>query len=265
MQRIWRIVGALLSIAFLGFILAAAQQLWGSGADRQLWLEQSLWQRPAAKVLAWVNDSLASWLKAPQLARQNLALLESNRSLQAKVTELQALERENQELRAMLKLKQRFPVKSVAAEVIVRDPQGWYAQIVVDKGSAEGVSESMVAIASGNLVGKVSEVGKHSALVHLITSESVVVPVKLAKNGATGVMYGENDAACKGRYFHRDVKAAPQDVVLTSGLGDIYPGGLMIGRIGPQSSIRENLFQEMTIVPAADLTALRYVVLVQKQ
>ena len=263
MKRIWRILGALLTVTALGLILAAAQ-LWGSGAERQLWLEQSIWQKPAAKALSWINDSLASWLKAPQLARQNVALLENNRALQAKVEELRALEKENQELRRMLKIKQRFAGKALAAEVIVRDPQDWYAQIVVDKGSAEGVTPSMVVLASGYLVGRVSEVGKHSALVRLITSESVVVPVKLAKNGATGVMYGESDFICKGRYFQRDVKALPRDAVLTSGLGDIYPGNIMVGRVGPQTAIRENLFQEMTIVPEVDFASLRHVMLVQK-
>ena len=263
MKKIWRVLGALLFIVVLGLTLTAGQ-LWGSGAERQLWLEQSVWQKPLAGALSWINDSLASWLKAPQLARQNVALLESNRALQAKVEELRALERENQELRRMLQLKQRFAGKALTAEVIVRDPQDWYAQIVVDKGSAEGVAPSMVVLASGSLVGKVSEVGKHSSQVRLITSDSVAVPVKLAKNGATGVMYGESGFICKGRYFQRDVQALPRDVVLTSGLGDIYPGNIMVGRIGPQTAIRENLFQEMTIVPAVDLASLRHVVLVQK-
>ena len=263
LKKTGRVLAALLFIALLGLVLAAAQ-LYFSGIDGQLWLEQSVWQKPVSKTLCWLNDSIVSWMKAPQLARQNISLMEENRTLRGQAEISQALERENRELREALQLKKRFPAKSIAAEVIVRDPQAWYAQIVVDKGSSEGVTSSMVAVASGNLVGKVAEVGKHSSLIKLITSERSVVPVCLAKNGATGIVYGENDRACRGRYFHRDVKTAPRDLIVTSGLGEIYPAGIIVGRIGPQTAIKENLFQEMTVVPEVDWASLQRVVLLQK-
>ena len=263
MKNLGRFLGTLGLIVAAGLLLILAQLI-SSGPEGCFWLEQSALLRPIARVLSWADDSVASLTKAPQLARQNIALLEKNRTLENKLAAMQALEQENREMRDMLKLKSRFSKNSVAAEVISRDPQAWYAQVVVDKGSADGVTDSMVAVASGSLLGRVSEVGRHSSIIRLLTADRTAVPVKLSGSGATVVLYGVNGKNCRGRYFHRDTKAAPKTAVLTSGLGDIYPGGILVGRVGAQDAVCEDLFQELQIVPSVDLGSLRQVMLVQK-
>lgn len=263
-RKVWRRLGILAAVCVIGLLLAV-WQVSSQGEEGQLFLEHSTWQAPFVRVLAWGKDSLDSLCFADRLARQNTALIERNLSLQSEVARLKALERENGELREMLALKGKRREVAVAAEVLARDPQDWFAQVIIDKGHADGVEQDMVALANGSLLGRVCATQPHSAQVRLLTDERSAVPIALAASGATGILYGTEKRTCMGRYFQNNVKFALGELVQTSGLGDVYPPGLVVGRICQAAERGDTLFKEMEIQPSVNLGTLHRVLLLRKE
>lgn len=263
MRKVWRSLGALVAVFVLGLILTV-WQVSAQGDGGQLFVDHSTWQAPFVHLLAWSKDSLDSLRYSTRLARQNTALLERNLSLQNEVARLKALERENDELRELLALKKKQRGVAVIAEVLARDPHDWFTQVVIDKGHADGVTQDMVALANGSLLGRVCATQPHSAQIRLLTDERSAVPISLESTGATGVLCGTEQRSCLGRYFHNDVKFRLGELVQTSGLGDIYPAGLVVGRVSKASERGDTLFKEVEIQPTVSLEALHRVLLLRK-
>ena len=245
-------------------LLGVLQFFWKDGG-KFLWLDCSGLQLPTAKAFSWLDKSIASLRNAPKLAQQNLDLIEANSKLKAECARLKVIEAENKELQKLLRLRDHTYKGGVAATVLAHDPQMWYEQVIVDKGRAEGVNENMVAVCTAGLVGKVGEVQEHSSLIRLLNDERVVVPVRLAKSKATGVVYGQNTKLCLGRYFHQGAKIADREEIFTSGLGDTFPKGILVGYADSNATSHDALFQEITVRPAMEPGRLEHLLLVQKR
>ncbi len=264
MRSIRRFGNALLIMLLAAVLLGVLQFFWKDGG-KLLWLDCSVLQSPASKAFTWLDESISSWRNAPKLVQQNLSLIEANSKLQAECARLKVVAAENKDMQKLLRLRDHTYHGGVAATVLAHDPQMWYEQVIVDKGRAEGVNENMVAVCAAGLVGKVGEVQAHSSLVRLLTDERVVVPVRLAKCRATGVVYGQNTKLCLGRYFHHGAKIADQEEIFTSGLGDIFPKGILVGYADSNATSHDALFQEITVRLAIEPGRLEHVLLVQKR
>lgn len=186
------------------------------------------------------------------------------RRLEAERDRLSGLERENRRLRKLLKLqRERFP-QGMAARVAARDPQAWYSEVILDRGREQGVGEDAVALTPEGLVGRVIQTGAGGSRLRLILDPRSAVPVVLARSGALGILYGEGGYTCVMKYLDPGAEVAAGDLVLTSGMGEIYPGGIPVGRVVRSYGRAEALFQSVQVRPLADFGTLRTVLLVTR-
>ncbi|MCA9793248.1 MAG: rod shape-determining protein MreC [Candidatus Eremiobacteraeota bacterium] len=185
-----------------------------------------------------------------RLATENQQLRQELARLRAENASLLSQREENQKLRALAKLEVAVSRQRVTARLCARDPATWQREVMVDKGLAEGVEVGWVALTEAGLVGSVVEVSQHAARVRLVTAGEHAVPVKLAEQGQTGVLYGAG-RVCHLKFVNLDQIEAGQAVV-TSGLGRFFPGGVLVG----------HLDHAKQVVPAVDFTRLLEVVLV---
>ena len=147
----------------------------------------------------------------------------------------------------------------------------------MDKGSDNGIMADMAVITPKGLIGRTTEVSRHTATVLLISDPTCRVSCKLARTGAFGIMRGGGVSVggepelvlfCTPRslrmdYISKDQKIFESDKVITSGLGGVYPEGLPIGIVARMDMDPSGLYQRAEIVPDADLSDLRYVFVVQ--
>ncbi len=264
LRHFLRSLGYLLALVFLGALLTALQVWYGLDSG-SMSLDLVGAQKPVAVSAGEISRLWNDLGRLRFLAAENKALMQRNRMLAAEAERLQAVEKENERLRSLLKLRRGGMTEGIAASVIARDPELWFSQITVDKGRMDGVTEDMIAVSTSGLIGKVTAVGASSCRIRLLFDRNSVVPAKLSRSGAVGVIYGNDDISCTMKYIRHDSAISEGDIVVTSGLGDIYPGGITIGRAGRQYGRTDAMFQTLQIIPTADFSQLSEVLLVRKK
>lgn len=168
--------------------------------------------------------------EATQLRRQ-VARLEDQ------VRQGQEASRENEQLRQLLQLQEKrrdFVFES--ARVSARSTQGWDSTLTLSKGSASGVSVGDCVITeTGVLVGVISQVGLNWSTVDTVISPNIQMGGLVTRANTSGILEGELSLMQQGlvrlSYLPVDTGILPGDEVLTSGRGEVYPSGLVVGAV----------------------------------
>jgi len=155
----------------------------------------------------------------------------------ADALELVRLREENERLRAMLGLREsaaHFEVQ--AAEVIATNPGNWYTTFTINVGTSSGIAVRQPVITADNaLAGYISAVGTNWARVTAISDPSAAVGVIISRSRDMGVVEGDARLGRRGQgrlsYISRDTNVIVGDYIETSGMGGIYPSGILIGRV----------------------------------
>lgn len=199
------------------------------------------------------------------------ALREENKILRGRVDlltrmseETQAIRDENARLRDLLNFQKVISYASIPATVIGRDPSNWSNSLVIDKGSLHGIKQSMVAISTRGLVGRVVEVGKYSSKVLLITDPNLRVGVLIRRNRDGGVMIGRPGGRCKVIYISLDSDAKAGDKVITAGFGRVFPKDILIGEIEKIGKEEGQLYKYAIVKPSQDLSKLEEILCIIK-
>ncbi|MGH9355606.1 MAG: rod shape-determining protein MreC [Terriglobia bacterium] len=196
-----------------------------------------------------------------QAQRQDQMLQQELAGARAQVLDLSQQSSENAQLRALLGLERRLPLRSVGATVIAASP-GTDSTISIDKGAADGFASDMAVLTPEGIVGKTLAVFRHTAQVLLLTSRSSGAGCMLESSGAEGVLKGDGDGLCHLDYIMNEEKVAQGDVVVTSGLDQIYPKGLLAGVVVKVSN--GDIYKQIIVKPAAALDRLDNVLVVFK-
>ncbi len=185
--------------------------------------------------------------------------------------------RENDDLRALLGFRVTLGYRTVPCEVIARDDgYGWWQTIRLNKGSADGITEHMAVVTPDGVVGRTIEVSDSACDVLLISDRNFKVSVRFEEEGSFGILHG-GGVSLRGahslgvvcmpvpfqvEFVRKDVKLRPGELVTTSGLGGVFPAGLIVGRVVGQELDETGLFQRAVVTPMADLARLRRVLVV---
>lgn len=170
---------------------------------------------------------------------------------------------ENLRLRRALSFRRRVGATAVIpAEVIGRDPDQLYDTIVIDAGSAAGVSRDWAVVTAAGLVGHVSSVDEHSSVVELIMRSSVSAMVQSSR--AQGIVSWVKGNRFRLRFVEAGSRVQEGDRVVSSGLGGRYPKGIPIGvLVEVHAEQRNPLFQEVLLESSVDFRHLEDVFVVR--
>ncbi|MDB5715901.1 MAG: mreC [Sphingomonadales bacterium] len=177
--------------------------------------------RNAVEVVASGYDGAAAYVEA---GSKNRAMEGELRRVHAKLIEAQAMARENERLKLLVKLVERERGTIVAARLIASTGASSRRYATLSAGSAQGVANGEPVRTSEGLVGRIVAVGRITARVLMITDGGNVVPVRRLSDGMPALATGRGD----GGLDIRALEAAsnpfhPGDVFVTSGTGGIYP------------------------------------------
>ena len=209
--------------------------------------------RPVRGAFGWASDLGVS---RSQLA----ALKQQNTELRNRVASLEEARQENERLRALFGFVQTAQLEAVGARVIGRPTNSWEQVITIDRGSADGVKISMPVLAAKGLLGQTISVTQHSARVRLITDARSGVAGMVQANRAEGIVKGSIEGNVTFDFISKETTIKAGDIIITSGMGGVYPKGLLVGEITAASQTPSSLFQNIRVAPSADLTGLEEVV-----
>ena len=199
-----------------------------------------------------------------QAARTNPLLEDRADSLGREVVRLREVGEENRELRSLLEYeREEFP-SGIVARVIGRDLSHWNQSILINKGGADGVVKEAAVISAQGVVGKIIEVAPHLSRVLLIIDRTSGVGGIIQGSRQTGIIEGTSAGGCVMKYLPRRLPVFSGEVVITSGLGQVYPPGLLIGTVSQVYEEEFGLFKSAQLNPAARFDRLELVMVLKK-
>lgn len=258
---IWLLIIALL----LSVLIGISSAVMGGNADplsNVVTTITSPVRNGVAAVGDWIQGVSRYVFHYGEMEQQITSLEEENAQLKEQIREGQEALQENELLRDLLDLRERrrdFVFES--AKITARSNYNWESTLTLSKGSESGVQvNNCVVTSTGVLVGVVSEVGSHYATVRTVIDTSMEMGGIITRTNAAGVLEGDFALMQEGRlrlgYLPDDAQLVAGDEVLTSGRGDVYPSGLVVGQVEGVFSDASGMNRYAVVAPEVDLDTL---------
>jgi rod shape-determining protein MreC len=162
-------------------------------------------------------------------------------------------------LQRIADMRKHYEVPMLPAELVGVDASPWFRSVLVDRGRDRGVLSGMPVISEKGLVGLVTATSRHSAKAMLVLDRQTSVDGVIQRSRSRGTVRGRGSDELEFEFVARDSDVRVNDLVITSGLGGVYPKGLFIGTISEVSEPGTQLLQRATIRPAVDFGRLEQV------
>jgi rod shape-determining protein MreC len=237
-----------------GWLVQARYYLSGAAYPLQLAVSSP------AQAWHWSEESFTA---RETLQAQNAALRARDRELSLKAMRFEALARENAELRGLRDALPAVANHWIAAEVVDVELNGLRQRLLVNRGAHNGVYRGQAVMDNYGVLGQTTRVSPWSSEVILVTDPEHAIPVEIARTGVHTIAVGTGDPDSLALPYlpaNADVKAG--DLLLTSGLGGVFPQGYPVARI---AEVRHDAVQPLAQIqatPLSHLAALHEVTLV---
>lgn len=201
-----------------------------------------------------------------QLEAKNAQLRAALLAQEADLQRLETLAGENRRLRALLEGAQSLVFKTRFAELVRVDLDPFSHQVMINKGSADGVEVGQAVIDAEGVMGQVEDVTLHMSRVRLISDPNHALPVQINRTGLRAIALGTGETGAlvlNSVPLEADVREG--DLVVTSGLGDRFPGGYPVAAVSSVLREEGQTFAEVIARPLASLDRGREVLLIVPQ
>jgi rod shape-determining protein MreC len=197
-----------------------------------------------------------------RLSRENEVLKKKVSKLELEVKRLESLEEENQRLKKLLGFKEEHPLRTMPAKMIGASASNWQSAILIDRGSKSGIKKGMSVVTSEGLVGQVIEVAQDTAKILLITDPKSGVAIKIKRTGEEGVLKARINGELYLKYIEKTARVRVGDKIYTSGLGRVFPRGILVGTVREVQQPRLSLYKKVVVKPAVNFSRLEEVLVV---
>lgn len=174
-----------------------------------------------------------------------------NEALRARNVELEESALTTERLQGLLDLQDVYNLQSTAARIISGASDSWSSTVTLDKGSSAGLAVGMPVTSSAGIIGQIVECGPATSTVLLLTDESSSVSAMVQSNRAQGMVEGSVGGGLSLTLVPSDATVAVGDVVVTSGLGGVFPKGLPLGEVTSVESVPGAAYLTITVEPFA--------------
>lgn len=197
------------------------------------------------------------------LVKENVDLKAQQLLLKAQVQRLLSLESENNQLKALLRSSTQVSGKVLIAQLLAVDSDPFVNQVILDKGSHQGVFVGQPVLDANGVMGKIIQVGPVTSRLLLLTDNHSGVPVQDMRNGIRAIAVGDSYSG-KLRLMNvpQTVDIKTGDMLITSGLGEHYPAGYPVGQVVSVIKDPGMQFSSINVQPSAQADRSRQVLLV---
>lgn len=214
-------------------------------------------------------SQLYIWINEQGTTKQ--ILLDQNRQLRVELIRLKvdlqdhnALLLENQKLSKLLKSRYKLDKeKFILARVSSISQSRLKKQIIINKGSNNGIKIAQIVLGANGILGQVSQVTPFYATVLLITNPTQHIPVKNARNGIHGISKGipSHQGKLKVRFIQQELDVQLGDIFLSSAVGSKFPAGYPVGRVTHVKKKANDPFLTIELTPSQSIETLEFVLI----
>lgn len=216
-----------------------------------------------------IKNSLRDSVTAP--FKRMLIREEENSKLKAEISRLFKEQQsyretllENKKLKELLSLRDREHGYFASARVIARNTDQWSNTLILDKGSADGITKDMTVLTAKGLAGKITEVAHSYSYLLLLSDINFSAAARVQDTRAEGVISGTGFRKCQLKYVSSEEEVKKGDVIITSGLDSLFPPGIPIGYISKVNKKDIGIFQDIEVTPFVDNNKIEYVAIIKK-
>ena len=223
-------------------------------------------------VSSLVTRTVMSARELFRLRAEHAALLEQIARYERMERSAAEIFQENVRLREQLGFAENLSFRYIPARVIGRDPDNLYSALVINKGRRAGVTRDMAVIAwqggSQALVGKVISARTFDSLVLPLYDTSLLVSSRFAASRFEGIVEGQgsSETPLRMRFIPRRARdeISHGDLVITSGMGGVYPANINIGRVSGVAYREYEISMEVEVQPLIDFSRLEFVFVIEE-
>ncbi|MCX5695531.1 MAG: rod shape-determining protein MreC [Candidatus Omnitrophica bacterium] len=213
-------------------------------------------------VISWLRRELGGVIFYHQNLIENSRLRKEVDLLRYKLAGLNEIYLENNRLKRSLAFKQNSALKLICARVIARPADNWSSGLIIDKGSTSGIRKGLAVISYLGLAGRIIETTASTSKVMLLSDPNLGVSSLVQRSRQEGLVCGTLGNNLIMKYLPEDADIKLQDVIVSSGLNDTYPKGLLIGRVIDIGKEFSGLSRYALIRPVVDLSNIEEVLVI---
>jgi rod shape-determining protein MreC len=198
-----------------------------------------------------------------------IALVDLRRQNETLRTRVAALEEENLQFREALvasgnlerivQMREHFEVPLLPSEVVGQDVFPWFRSILLDRGRSHEVLSGMPVVSDHGVVGLVTATSPHASRAMMLLDRQSAVDAIVQRSRARGIVRGIGAGELEFVFMVRGDDVQPGDVVITSGVGGVYPKGLRIGTVKGMQTEEKRLLHTASVHPSVDFGRLEQV------
>jgi rod shape-determining protein MreC len=208
----------------------------------------------------WMDTAIA---ERTELLAENHALKREKLDSGVRLQRLAALEAENRRLRAMLDSSARVADRVLVAEILAVDLDPYRQRFTINRGVTDSVYVGQALLDADGLVGQIMRVEPFTSEAVLISDADHALPVAINRNGLRTIVIGTGDSGrLRMPYLPNSADVEVGDLVISSGLGGVFPSGYPVGYVSQVEYRPGQGFAEIFVEPAAKLDRAREVLLV---
>jgi rod shape-determining protein MreC len=250
-----------LSVAFLGLIIFTASKD-TSGVEGAAGTALNPIQKVAYNINRGAKDFVDFFLNFSQVKEENKELAKENKELKNQLLEYSDLKSDNDKFRSILDFKEQHNnYNYIATNIISYSGNGIIDGYIVDKGQNDGIEKNMIVISPDGLVGQVSKVGSNWAIIQSIINENINVGVMVESTNNTGMLKGYKDSSnnylAKVSNLQMDSQVKEGDVIVTSGVGMVYPKNIKVGTVTSVEEDKITVMKNAIVKPSVDFNKLQ--------
>jgi rod shape-determining protein MreC len=262
--------GLRLAIVAVGLVAVALVSMVVDGRRVRSGGELSWWTGAALDVAAPVQRMMSTpvdvlhdlWVDYVDL----LGVRQQNQELRSRLAELSD---ENLQLREALvasgrleriaEMRESYEMPMLPAELVGADASPWFRSVLIDRGRRQGVRSGMPVISEDGLVGLVRSTSVGASKAMLIVDRQSAVGGIIQRSRLRGIVRGQGHEELEFEFVARGADVEIGDVVMTSGVGGVYPKGLRVGEVSALGESDSPLLRTATLKPAVDFARLEQV------
>ncbi|WP_319370290.1 rod shape-determining protein MreC [uncultured Ilyobacter sp.] len=223
-------------------------------------------------IKVWVYKSTSKIKEGLSTLKNYKRIMQENKDFKYEVAKIRILEKqtetlleENERLHKLLGMKESSKTSFKVARINFKDSLTYYENVFIDLGETDGIKKDMVVMAGENLLGRVAKVDKNYSIVELVTKNDVYTSVLSFKNEVLGVLKGENSELMTMESVSVDKNIEVGEMIYTSGISDIYPKGIYVGRVESIGESRNQLFKDVKIVQDFNIFDINEVIIFEEE
>lgn len=210
------------------------------------------------------SDWVASLFTSKEdLQKENDALQARLLILERRALKYAALASENNELRQLMNSSEVLDDRVIVGEVVAVSPDPFSHEIVINKGSRDGVEVGQAILDANGLMGQIEQTSSFTSRVLLVSDSSHAVPVEVVRNGLRAVLLGNGDTSSLELVHVPDTADIREgDLLVSSGLGGRFPKGYPVAEVASITKEQGEPFVKIEATPLAELNKSRLILVV---